>query len=69
MVLVRHLYIAIGGQQALGLPAATLLRLGFTAIVLGVPTFLMGGTLPAAARVATLPSDKGVGGKPGCCIA
>ncbi|HMC12059.1 MAG TPA: fused MFS/spermidine synthase, partial [Pirellulaceae bacterium] len=58
LVLMRAIYIAAGGQETLGPWGATLLRLGFTALVLGVPTFLMGGTLPAAARAVTLADDR-----------
>src|SRR5882724_4857256 len=58
LVLMRAIYIAAGGQETLGLWGATLLRLAFTALVLGVPTFLMGGTLPAAARAVTLADDR-----------
>jgi spermidine synthase len=49
--LIAALYVRLGGSDRLGLLLATPLRLGLTALVLGVPTFLMGGTLPAAARV------------------
>lgn len=54
---VRHLFIATGGQGALGAPLATLVRLGLAAMVLLIPTFLMGGTLPAAARAFTSEGD------------
>ncbi|HWP64832.1 MAG TPA: fused MFS/spermidine synthase, partial [Candidatus Limnocylindria bacterium] len=50
LVLVRAAYVAVGGSVSLGLGAATVLRLVLAALVLGVPTLLMGGTLPAAAR-------------------
>jgi spermidine synthase len=53
----RHLYISMGGTQALGLAGGTVVRLLLSAIILGVPTFLMGGTLPAAARAAVPPDD------------
>jgi hypothetical protein len=49
---VRSLYIGAGGSVALGSAGATLLRLLLAALVLVVPTFLMGGTLSAAARAA-----------------
>jgi len=51
--LVRQAYIAAGGTEALGLIGGTGVRLVLAALVLAVPTFLMGGTLPAAARAAT----------------
>lgn len=51
---VEYVYIASGGSMALGLPAATAFRLVLSVLVLGIPTFLMGGTLPATAKaVAT----------------
>jgi spermidine synthase len=50
-------YIALGGQASLGATLATLARLVATAAVLAVPTFLMGGTLPAAARAISLDAD------------
>jgi spermidine synthase len=55
--LVRSVYLAIGGQEALGIFGATLVRLLLSALVLGLPTFLMGGTLPAAARAITRKDD------------
>jgi len=54
---VRWLYLSTGGSMVLGLPVATGLRLVLSALVLGVPTFLMGGTLPAAARFAEEDAD------------
>jgi spermidine synthase len=46
----RHLYIALGGTEAMGTLFGTVLRLVLAALIMGTPTFLMGGTLPAAAR-------------------
>src|SRR3954470_5727037 len=46
----RHLYVALDGTTALGIVLGTIVRLLLAAIILGLPTFLMGGTLPAAAR-------------------
>ena len=57
--LVRWVYIAVGGTPTLGLIAGTLARLLLAALVLGVPTFLMGGTLPAAARAVATDDDLG----------
>ncbi len=57
IVAVRAVYIAIGGQETLGAWGATLFRLIGAVLVIGVPTFLMGGTLPAAARAATTDDD------------
>ena len=57
--LTRTLYVALGGTPALGLLAATALRLLLTALVLCVPTFLMGGTLSAAAHAVETDGDPG----------
>ncbi|OFV94162.1 MAG: hypothetical protein A3G76_00970 [Acidobacteria bacterium RIFCSPLOWO2_12_FULL_65_11] len=57
--LVRFLYIASGGSSQLGTLVATTGRVVLSAIVLGVPTLAMGGTLPAAARAATRDTDVG----------
>ena len=54
---VASLYIATGGQSALGQVGATALRLLLASGVLIVPTLLMGGTLPVALRVITRSSD------------
>jgi len=56
--LVRTIYIVLGGVSSLGIITATGVRLLLAAAVLGVPTFLMGGTLPAAARVVVGDSDQ-----------
>jgi spermidine synthase len=50
-------YIGIGGQSVLGPTPATLLRLLLSAAIMGVPTFLMGGTMPAAARAVADDAD------------
>lgn len=55
--LVAAMYFRLGGQESLGLAAATVVRLLLAAVVLGLPTFLMGGTLPAAVRAITTASD------------
>jgi spermidine synthase len=47
---VRGAYLALGGSLALGPLLSTLVRLSLSALVLLLPTVLMGGTLPAAAR-------------------
>ncbi len=54
---VRYLYIAIGGTEVLGLFGGTVVRLLFAAFILATPTFLMGGTLPAAARAVVARDD------------
>lgn len=53
----RRAYIALGGVAALGSIGATVARLALAVLVLGVPTFLMGGTLPAAARAVATDDD------------
>ena len=50
VIVARKAYLALGGATALGATGATLARLVLAALVLGGPTFLMGGTLPAAVR-------------------
>ena len=55
--LVRQGYVALGGTLRLGLAAGTLVRLLFSAVVLCVPTVLMGGTLPAATRSVETDED------------
>jgi spermidine synthase len=56
-VLIRHVYIASGGSSVLGQPLALAVRLALSILVLGIPTFLMGGTLPALARAAEPAED------------
>jgi spermidine synthase len=55
---LHGLYISMGGQLALGVSMATAVRLAISAIVLGIPTFLMGGTLAAAVRAVTVGDDQ-----------
>lgn len=50
-------YFGLGGQQSLGVGGATIVRLLLATLVLGLPTFLMGGTLPAAVRSVTAVGD------------
>lgn len=57
--LIRRLYIATGGTMSLGQGGATVLRLILSAAVIGVPTFLMGGTAPAAVKAALDDADYG----------
>jgi len=59
LVAVRRAYIGLGGTLQLGLVGATALRLLLTALVLALPTFLMGGTLSAAARAVETRDDLG----------
>ena len=57
--LASTIYIGIGGQESLGLPGPRPFVL-LAAAVMSVPTFLMGGTLPAAVRsVHPLPMTTG----------
>jgi spermidine synthase len=53
----RDMYIGLGGQAELGFYGATIVRVLLAAVVMGVPTFLMGGTLPAAVRSVTRVGD------------
>lgn len=52
-----RIYVALGGSAVLGLGGASAVRLVLAAIVIGAPTFLMGGTLPAAARAIETGDD------------
>ncbi|MDI3289350.1 fused MFS/spermidine synthase [Polyangium sp. 15x6] len=55
--LARVVYRAAGGTFLLGMTLGTALRLALAALVIGAPTVLMGGTLPAAARSAESQTD------------
>lgn len=55
--LARSLYLKTGGTAGMGLGLATCLQLLMTALVLGLPCFLMGGTLPAAMKFAQRDDD------------
>jgi spermidine synthase len=55
--MIRHTYLAMGGTLAMGLTLGTIVRLLMSALAIGLPTFLMGGTLPAIARVVTPAQD------------
>ena len=57
--LIRAAYIASGGTFAMGAFVGTCVRLVLAAIVLAIPTLLMGGTLPAMARFAVSNEDAG----------
>ncbi|HEX8173258.1 MAG TPA: fused MFS/spermidine synthase [Thermoanaerobaculia bacterium] len=59
LLAVRAAYIATGGSATSGLLLATVVRLLLSALVLAVPTILMGGTLPAAARAVETSDDAG----------
>ena len=59
---VRGIYLGLGGTEALGQVGGTAVRLALSAIVIGPPAVLMGGTLPAAVRAAgTLDGRRGIG--------
>ena len=57
LLLARALYVQLGGTLVLGLALGTLTRLMLASSVLLVPTLLMGGTLPAAARAVETHED------------
>jgi len=57
MMLGRKVYIGLGGVSELGSVGATLLRLLLAALIIGPPTFLMGGTLPALTRALAQNND------------
>jgi spermidine synthase/MFS family permease len=57
IVYARKVYIDVGGTLATGMLNGTLIRLAMAAVILGPSTFLMGGTLPAAARAVVTPDD------------
>ena len=47
LALATTLYFALGGSMRMGIGLATIVRLILLAtLILGAPTFLMGGTLP-----------------------
>jgi spermidine synthase len=57
--IVGKVYIALGGSVTMGLTLATIVRLILSTLVLAIPTLLMGGTLPAAARAVETSDDAG----------
>lgn len=52
--LARTIYYAMGGSSSLSGPGALVARVALTAIALGAPVVLMGGTFPAMARALVL---------------
>ena len=62
IVLCRAVYFALGGTVGLGAGVGTALRLLLSTLVLALPTLLMGGTLPAAARAVQHSQDQRRGG-------
>lgn len=57
--IAERAYLATGGSGALGTAGATVVRLLLSVLVLAPSTFLMGGTLPAAAKAVERASDVG----------
>jgi spermidine synthase len=57
LAVVQFIYFWMGGTPRLGTVGGTILRLLLSTVVLAVPTIVMGGTLPAAARGVTRGSD------------
>jgi spermidine synthase len=57
VIFVSRIYFGLGGQESLGVNGATFVRLLLAVVVMGIPTFLMGGTLPAAVRSVTAEGD------------
>ncbi len=58
IALSRTVYVFLGGSTVLGVVGGTTARLVLSAVVLGAPTILMGGTLPAAARAVETDGDE-----------
>src|SRR5262245_403396 len=59
LALAHGIYISTAGVLALGGPASVALRFGLAALVLLIPTTLMGGTLPVLTR-ALMGEDRGL---------
>ena len=57
VALAQWVYVGLGGSARLGLAGSTGVRLVLSTLVLAVPTFLMGGTLPAVARAVERSAD------------
>ena len=55
--IIRHAYLAMGGTLTMGFVLGTILRLLMSTLAIGLPTFLMGGTLPAVVRVVVTAED------------
>jgi spermidine synthase len=58
IAVARSIYIGAGGTLALGAPLGTIVRLALSALGLGLPTLLMGGTLPAMVRAVESAADQ-----------
>lgn len=59
LFIAAKIYFALGGSVSMGIFGATVVRLVLATLVLAVPTVLMGGTLPAAARAVETNDDSG----------
>lgn len=59
LAIIRWLYVSLGGTPSLGDTTGALVRLGLSLLVLGPPTVLMGGTLPALMRAVSTEADHG----------
>ncbi|HEY0143088.1 MAG TPA: fused MFS/spermidine synthase [Thermoanaerobaculia bacterium] len=57
--IAAKIYFALGGSVSMGIAGASVVRLVLATLVLAVPTVLMGGTLPAAARAVETTDDSG----------
>ena len=55
----RTIYLELGGVFSLGMTSATVVRLALAALVLAVPTILMGGTLPVVVHALEREQDLG----------
>ncbi|MGK2858372.1 MAG: fused MFS/spermidine synthase [Thermoanaerobaculia bacterium] len=58
LLLAEKVYFGFGGSFSLGPAVTATVRLLLACVVIGLPTFLMGGTLPAAARAVETREDK-----------
>src|ERR1700704_46482 len=59
LLAVEWLYVTMGGSARLGRAGCSVARRLLSMIVLGLPTFLMGGPLPAVARAVERRADFG----------
>src|SRR5471030_1546223 len=59
LALATMSYFALGGSMRMGIGLGTIVRLILSILVIGAPAFLMGVTLPAAARAVETDDDHG----------
>jgi spermidine synthase len=59
LVVVRAVYVTLGGTRSLGFVGGSVVRLILAAVMFAVPTLLMGGTLAAASRAVESDEDRG----------